>query len=185
MLMKQAEPGSKKRGKSVLEPSFQGARRFEELSVYVDGAARGNPGPAGIGVLIKTRDGKRVAAFGEALGEATNNFAEYTSLVHALRVLSVFEVDILHIYTDSELMTLQVKGEYRVKEKALRSLNAQVMSMLNRFREWDINHVPRERNSEADRLANRAIDESSTAHVKAAAKEPPPPEGQSSLFEED
>ena len=108
--------------RSVVEPEFQGARRFEELHVYVDGAARGNPGPAAIGVVILTRQGKKVAAFGEAIGETTNNYAEYTALVHALRLLSVFEVDRLRIYADSELMARQVRGEYRVKESSLRSL---------------------------------------------------------------
>ena len=134
----------RKNRESVLEPAFQGAKRFEELYVYVDGAARGNPGPAAIGVVVLTREGKRVAAFGEAIGQTTNNYAEYTALVHALRLLSVFEVDRLRLYTDSELMAKQVKGEYRVKEKTLHSLNAQVMSMLRRYRDWEIAHVPRE-----------------------------------------
>lgn len=165
-----------------METDFQGARRFEELYVYVDGAARGNPGPAAIGVLVLTRHGKRVAAFGEAIGETTNNYAEYTALIHALRLLSVFEVDRLRLFTDSELMAMQVKGEYRVKEKTLRSPYAQVMSMLRRYKDWDIAHIPREKNAEADTLANRALNEQALPADRAARKEPPPPEGQSSLF---
>lgn len=172
----------RKSKKSVLEPTFQGARRFEELYVYVDGAARGNPGPAAIGVVVFTREGKRVAAFGEAIGQTTNNYAEYTALVHALRLLSVFEVDRLRLYTDSELMAKQVKGEYRVKEKTLHSLNAQVMSMLLRYRDWDIAHVPREKNAEADVLANRALSEGVPVQGKPSRKPPPPPQGQSELF---
>ncbi len=167
-----------------MEPTFQGAQRFEELYVYVDGAARGNPGPAAIGVLLLTRHGKRVAAFGEAIGEATNNYAEYTALIHALRLISVFEVDRLRIYTDSELMAMQVKGEYRVKEKTLHSPHAQVMSMLRRYKDWEIAHIPREKNAEADTLANRALNEAAIPAGKPARKEPPPPEGQSSLFSE-
>lgn len=177
------EPRKSKR--SVVEPTFQGARRFEELHVYVDGAARGNPGPAAIGVLVLTRQGKRVAAFGEAIGETTNNYAEYTALVHALRLLSVFEVDRLRIYTDSELMARQVKGEYRVKEKTLHSPHTQVMSMLRRYKDWDIAHIPREENEEADRLANRALNEGAPLRGKPARKEPPPPAGQSALFSND
>jgi len=173
---------TRKSRRSVLEPSFQGARRFEELYVYVDGAARGNPGPAAIGVLVLTREGKRVAAFGEAIGETTNNYAEYTALVHALRLLSVFEVDRLRIYTDSELMAMQVKGEYRVKEKTLQSPYAQVMSMLRRYKDWDIAHIPREKNAEADALANRSLNEQVLPANRQTRKEPPPPEGQSSLF---
>jgi ribonuclease HI len=172
----------RKSRRSVLEPAFQGARRFEELYVYVDGAARGNPGPAAIGVLVLTREGKRVAAFGEAIGETTNNYAEYTALIHALRLLSVFEVDRLRIYSDSELMAMQVKGEYRVKEKTLQSLYAQVMSMLRRYKDWDIAHIPREKNAEADALANRSLNEQVIPAGKSTRKEPPPPEGQSALF---
>lgn len=149
----------RKSRKSVVEPAFQGARRFEELHVFIDGAARGNPGPAAIGVVVLTRQGRRVAAFGEVIGEATNNFAEYTALVHALRLLSVYEVDRLHIYADSELVVRQIRGLYRVKERSLRSLHFQVMSMLGRYRDWSIQHIPREENREADRLANQALDE--------------------------
>jgi len=175
---------SRKSKRSIVEPAFQGARRFEELHVYVDGAARGNPGPAAIGVLVLTRQGKKVAAFGEAIGEATNNYAEYAALVHALRLLSVFEVDRLRIYTDSELMARQVKGEYRVKEKTLHSPYTQVMSMLRRYKDWDIAHIPREENAEADGLANRALNEG-VPPGRPARKEPPPPEGQSALFADD
>ena len=174
------EPRKSKR--SIVEPTFQGAKRFEELHVYVDGAARGNPGPAAIGVVVLTRHDRRIAAFGETIGETTNNYAEYTALVHALRLLSVFEVDRLRLYTDSELMAQQVKGEYRVKEKTLRSLYAQVMSMLRRYRDWEITHVPRERNAEADRLANRALNEGGPSPGTGPRREPPPPEGQESLF---
>jgi ribonuclease HI len=172
----------RKRRKSVVEPAFQGARRFEELHVYVDGAARGNPGPAAVGVLVLTRQGKRVAAFGEAIGETTNNYAEYTALVHALRLLSVFEVDRLRVYTDSELMAKQVKGEYRVKEKTLQSPYTQVLSMLRRYKDWDISHIPREENAEADRLANHALNEGPPPQGRPPRRQPPPPEGQSSLF---
>lgn len=168
-----------------MEPFFQGARRFEELHVWVDGAARGNPGPAAIGVVIMTRQGRSVASFGEAIGVTTNNYAEYTALVHALRLLSVFEVERLRVYTDSELMARQVKGEYRVKEKTLQSLHAQVMSMLRRFRDWDVSHVPREENAEADLLANRALNEGAPVQGGPARRQPPPPEGQSVLFSEE
>ena len=176
--------GARKKKRSILEPPFQGAQRFDELNVYVDGAARGNPGPAAIGVIVKTREGRRVASFGEAIGETTNNFAEYMALIHALRLLSIFEVDRLCIYTDSQLMACQVRGEYQVKEKTLRSLHAQVMSMLRRYREYKIMDIARENNAEADALANRALNEaeplrSSKPSIKKAT---PPPEGQSELF---
>ncbi|WP_287153037.1 ribonuclease HI family protein [Candidatus Solincola tengchongensis] len=169
----------RKSRKSVVEPAFQGARRFEELHVFIDGAARGNPGPAAIGVVVLTRQGRRVAAFGEAIGEATNNFAEYTALVHALRLLSVYEVDRLRIYADSELVVRQIQGLYRVKERSLRSLHSQVMSMLGRYRDWSIQHIPREENREADRLANQALDgaadisSASVGHDLGLEEQPP------------
>ncbi len=172
----------RKNKRSVVEPAFQGARRFDELHVYVDGAARGNPGPAAIGVVVLTRQGKRVAAFGETIGETTNNYAEYTALVHALRMLSVFEVDRLRVYTDSELMAKQVKGEYRVREKTLFSPNAQVLSMLRRYREWDIAYIPREENAEADGLANQALDDSALTRRRSQRKKAEPEEGQPALF---
>ncbi len=165
----------------MVEPAFQGARRFDELHVYIDGAARGNPGPAAIGVVVLTRQGRRVASFGEAIGEATNNFAEYTALVHALRLLSAYEVDRLRIYADSELVVRQIQGTYRVKERSLRSLHSQVRSMLERYRDWSIQHVPREENREADRLANRALDEQGGVTSHGARRERVPEE-QPSLF---
>ena len=168
--------------KSVVEPAFQGARRFEELHVFVDGAARGNPGPAAIGVVVLTRQGRKVASFGEAIGEATNNFAEYTALVHALRLLSAYEVDRLRIYTDSELVAQQVQGGYRVREKTLQSLHAQVMNMLTRYRDWSIEHIPRGRNAEADRLANHALNQAASAEAAGTRGAARPIPGQETLF---
>jgi ribonuclease HI len=179
---------TRRKKKSVMEPPYQGALHFDELNVYVDGASRGNPGPAAIGVVILTRQGKKVASFGEAIGETTNNFAEYMALIHALRLLSIFEVDHLRIYTDSELMASQVNGDYRVKEKTLKSLYAQVVSMLRRYREYQVLHIPREENAEADLLANRALNEEGRLGMgakKPSRKEPAPLQGQSRLFEGD
>jgi ribonuclease HI len=170
-----------------LEPPFQGARYFDELHVHVDGAARGNPGPAAIGVVVETRQGKKVAAFGEVIGEATNNFAEYTALIHALRLLSIFEVDRLLLYTDSQLMACQVNGEYKVKEKTLRSLYTQVMSMLGRYRQYEVLYVSRKENAEADALANKALNEAGAAGIYAEGgkRVSEAPEGQGELFDTD
>jgi ribonuclease HI len=142
----------------VINPSFKGASRFDCLTVYTDGAARGNPGHASIGVVIKDESGREVASFGEYIGTATNNLAEYTALVHALRLLSAFEVGRLRLRVDSDLLARQLRGEYRVKEPHLRVLHAQVSSMLKRYADWSVEHVPREENREADAQANRALD---------------------------
>ena len=175
-------PAARKSKRSVVEPFFQGAKRFEELHVHVDGAARGNPGPAAIGAVIETRHGRKVASFGEAIGETTNNYAEYTALVHALRLLSVFEVDRLRISTDRELMARPIKGEYTVQDRNQRSLYAQVMSMMGRYRDWDVLHVPREENEQADALANLALDEEALPGARAARRVATQASGQESLF---
>ncbi len=159
------------RQNSVVDPAFQGSKFFDELFVYTDGAARGNPGPGAIGVVIYTRHGKRVAAFGQRIGVCTNNYAEYTAMIHALRALSVFNVGRVHVRSDSELVVRQLQGVYKVRDKNLRPLYTQVVSMLNRYREYDVHHVERELNKEADRLANEALD--SQAEMVTWAEETP------------
>ena len=169
----------------MVDPEFQGSKIFGELHVHTDGAARGNPGPAAIGVVITTSDGKEVASFGQYIGEATNNFAEYTALVHALRLLSAFKLDCLRLFSDSDLVVQQLKGNYRVKEPHLKSLYSQVISMLGHYREWRIDHVPRERNQEADGLANQALDDYERGARRVRPPQPPqtPRKPQTSLFE--
>ncbi len=153
-----------KRSNSVVTPEFQGRKIFDELHLYTDGAARGNPGPAGIGSVITTPQGKVVATISDSIGEATNNYAEYTALIHSLRLVSAFNVDKIRIHSDSELLVQQLKGNYRVKEPSLRSLHQQALSMLRRYRDWRIVFIPRSSNREADRLANAAIDDYLSSH---------------------
>jgi ribonuclease HI len=169
----------------VVGPDFQGPWDFEELHVHTDGAARGNPGPAAIGVVIGTPDGRGVARFGLYIGETTNNYAEYTALVHALRLLSSFNLARLRVFSDSDLMVQQLKGNYRVKEPHLKSLYAQVTSMLGRYRDWHVDHVPREENREADELANQALDDYERGARRVRPPQPPqsPRKPQTSLFE--
>lgn len=143
-------------GTTVIREPFRCPRSFKEVHVYVDGAARGNPGPAGIGVLIRTPEGDTVAEFGLAIDVATNNYAEYTALVHALRLLSALEAECVVVFTDSELVARQLSGEYRVREQSLKSLYAQVMNMLSLYPRWRVEHIGREKNREADRLASEA-----------------------------
>lgn len=143
---------------TVLRDPFRCPVLFGELHVHVDGAAKGNPGPAGIGVVVRTEQGETVAEFGMPIGEATNNYAEYTALVHALRLLSALRVERVVVYTDSELVSRQISGEYRVREQSLKSLHAQVMHMLSLYKAWRVEHVRREENREADRLASKAAE---------------------------
>lgn len=129
--------------------------------LYTDGAARGNPGPAAIGIVLTTAEGKEIEAFGEMIGEATNNEAEYRALLRGLERASFHHFDALVIKTDSELVAYQLNGRYRVRAENLKRLVAAVRGALKRFSHVTIDPIPRERNRRADWLANRALDNSS------------------------
>lgn len=126
---------------------------------YTDGAARGNPGPAGIGVFITNADGEILAEAYEYLGETTNNVAEYKALLLALEKLQEMNAADIVIRSDSELMVKQLSGEYRVKNQGLKPLFLMAKERLTEFAQVTVEHVRREYNKEADRLANQAIDE--------------------------
>ncbi|MBI5286581.1 MAG: ribonuclease HI family protein [Deltaproteobacteria bacterium] len=130
------------------------------FSLYVDGASRGNPGEAGAGVVILDEDGNMVKRLKYYLGVTTNNQAEYKALLLALKEVcsKQYAVGRLKIYSDSELLVRQIKGEYRVKDKGLKPLYQEVMGLLRGLKGYDIIHISREENSVADRLANQAID---------------------------
>lgn len=127
-------------------------------TAYIDGGARGNPGPAGAGVYIQDSAGRVVFAGGFFLGSRTNNQAEYSGLIRALDLLECAQADDIAIFSDSELMVRQVNGEYRVKSPGLKPLYAEAMDRLGRFGTWRMRHVPRENNTQADAMANRAMD---------------------------
>ncbi|MBI2346426.1 MAG: ribonuclease HI family protein [Deltaproteobacteria bacterium] len=128
------------------------------LIIYTDGAARGNPGPAGLGVAVCDPDGKVVAELSTYLGELTNNQAEYRALIAGLEKALAMGATILNIRADSELMVRQLNGEYKVKNEGIRPLFEQAKGLLSRLQRYTINHVPRELNKHADKLANQAID---------------------------
>lgn len=130
----------------------------ERLVVHVDGGARGNPGPAAIAAVLSDPDGSIVGERAETIGNATNNVAEYRALllgIEAARALGPQELDIVG---DSELIARQVRGEYKVKDQALRELHGRVVAALEDFDRWTIRNVPREENAHADRLVNAALD---------------------------
>ena len=129
------------------------------LTVSCDGAARGNPGPAGIGVQITDADGRILAEIAEGLGETTNNVAEYTAAVEGLRKAIDLGATRVHLRSDSQLLINQLTGVYRVKTAHLIPLHAQVRELARRFPSGvTYEHVPRERNVEPDRLANLGVD---------------------------
>jgi ribonuclease HI len=129
-----------------------------KLFVNVDGGARGNPGPAAIGAVVKDAAGEVLEQRGERIGTATNNVAEYRALLLGIERAAQLGARELELIGDSELIVRQVKGEYKVKDATMRELHAEVKRALRPFERWSIRHVRREHNAEADRLVNQALD---------------------------
>jgi ribonuclease HI len=129
------------------------------LRLYTDGAARGNPGPAGLGVVIEDDQGMRLRGLCRYLGKATNNQAEYYALIEGLQAVRDWNPDRLEIYLDSQLVVEQVNGRYRVKNQDLKPLYQRARELIDSLPEVVIRHVERAKNKGADALANRAIDE--------------------------
>jgi ribonuclease HI len=129
------------------------------LIVHCDGAARGNPGPAGIGVLISDRTGRTVAELGEGIGPATNNVAEYRAAIAGLRLAAERGARSVLLRSDSRLLVEQLEGRFRVKNPTLQRLHEEARALIKGFEKVSIEHVPRAQNVEADRLANRGIDD--------------------------
>ena len=131
----------------------------ETLHLHVDGACRGNPGEAGFGVYAATPEGEEVASLYGYIGQATNNIAEYRALIHALSFARERGVRAVRVFSDSELVVRQMKGQYRVKHPDLIPLHGEAVTLLKGFESVSLSHVRREANRDADRLANRALDE--------------------------
>ncbi|MFA5197497.1 MAG: ribonuclease HI family protein [Patescibacteria group bacterium] len=131
---------------------------MEKLIINTDGGARGNPGPAGIGVVFSSPENEVLSTYKEYIGETTNNTAEYRALILALEKAQDFEADEFECRLDSELVVKQLKGEYRVKDQNLKELYSKVQE-LTFFKPIKFIHVRREKNKLADRLVNKAIDE--------------------------
>jgi ribonuclease HI len=131
---------------------------LKTLRLFTDGASRGNPGPAALGVVIEDDRGMRLRTFHRYLGTATNNIAEYQALIDGLKAVADWKPDRLEVFLDSKLVVEQVNGNYRVKNPELQKLISQVMALKAQFPEVSIKHVDRERNRGADTLANMALD---------------------------
>ena len=149
------EPGQPTGGREA----FSAPSGVTRMRVYSDGAARGNPGPAGAGAVLVEPNGQVVDRIGKYLGIQTNNFAEYMGLLLGLRRVKELGVQEVEVYADSELMIRQLAGRYQVKSASLRPLYEEALELLNGFSRVKLVHVPREMNSAADEMSNRAIDE--------------------------
>jgi ribonuclease HI len=128
------------------------------LVAHSDGGARGNPGPAGYGVVLKDESGRKIAALSEYLGHQTNNFAEYQGLIAALEYAVQHGPKALKVMSDSELLVRQIKGIYKVKNAVLQDLHGRAKELIAQLDWFSIGHALREHNQEADRLANDAMD---------------------------
>ena len=129
-----------------------------KAKLSTDGGARGNPGPAAFAYVLEAEDGTVLAAHGEAIGVATNNVAEYSALVAGLQKALDLGVDEVDVVSDSELLVRQMKGEYRIKNAALRELSLEAARLARRLRNVTYRAVRREHNELADRLVNEALD---------------------------
>ena len=143
------------------QPSLFGHSEGTTASANIDGGSRGNPGPAGYGVRVEREDGS-IVELKEALPLATNNVAEYSGLLAALRWAVAHGITTLHVRSDSLLLVNQMKGQYRVKNPGLQPLYQDARSLVHQIGRVTFEHVRREFNKDADRLANEAMDEAAS-----------------------
>lgn len=130
-----------------------------QVVAHIDGASRGNPGPAAYGVVLESEDGAPLATLSKTLGHTTNNVAEYHALLATLDYAVEHQVRRLKVHTDSELLARQIQGVYKVRSPDLKPLHERARIAITRLESFSIQHVRREQNSEADRLANLALDD--------------------------
>jgi ribonuclease HI len=147
---------------------------FGYLVAHIDGGARGNPGPAGYGAVIEDEMGRPVVELSDYLGKQTNNFAEYSALLAALSYATKHGFKALKVFSDSELMVKQITGQYKVSNPALKDLHGKATKLIEDLEAFEINHVPREQNREADWLANRAMDLGMKGGSQGTAQGPVP-----------
>jgi ribonuclease HI len=129
-----------------------------DFTIFVDGASRGNPGEASYGFAVLDKNGKVIHKESDYIGRATNNVAEYTALLSALEFVLKKGISSVRVCSDSLLLVKQILGEYKVKSEHLGLLNQQIRELLKKFEWFEIQHVPREKNRLADKLANEALD---------------------------
>lgn len=139
------------------------------VQIFTDGGSRGNPGPGGAAYILKDASGNIIGGKGAFMGNTTNNVAEYTGLVGGLKAAVEMGCKKIDAFSDSELMVKQINGIYRVKSPNLKELYAKCMGLLDKFESWKITHVRREKNTDADELANKAMDAKGPVAAKVSA----------------
>jgi len=156
-------------GTKDLFPPQRGTLPEAYLIAHIDGGARGNPGPAGYGVVITDQAGHKIATLSEYLGQQTNNYAEYNGLLAALHYALAHGYKALRVISDSELLVRQIKGVYKVKSPSLQELYDRAKELIGKLDWFSIEHVLRGKNREADGLANAAMDKSMGRRMPSAA----------------
>lgn len=131
--------------------------KSKKLYIYADGGSRGNPGPSGIGVVIFDSSRKKIKESFKFIGETTNNIAEYSALVSGLEEAVALKATDIVIYLDSELLTKQLNGEYKVRDANMKILFNESLGLLKKFDSFEVKHIARAKNKEADKLVNKAI----------------------------
>ncbi|MBU2542803.1 ribonuclease HI family protein [Patescibacteria group bacterium] len=131
---------------------------MKKLIIFTDGGARGNPGPAATGIIVKDENGKTIASFGEYLGKQTNNYAEYMALISGLKKAKELKADEVECLLDSKLVCEQLKCNWKVKEPTLQKLFVVAYNLSAEFKKVTYKHIPRERNKEADAEVNKVLD---------------------------
>lgn len=136
--------------------------------IYIDGAARGNPGDAGIGIIVNDAQGEKIRELYKYIGHTSNNVAEYTALVYALQEALILGLKDIVIHSDSELLVKQLNGEYRVKNLNLKTYYEQFLHLKAGFDKLEIKQISREENRQTDKLANQAVDARVDTSLKSA-----------------
>ena len=168
MPFRAARPQSELFGSSPKKPT-------DLITAYTDGGARGNPGPSGYGVVIQDGSGHKIAALSKYLGKQTNNYAEYSGLLAALEYAVEHSHRALKVISDSELMVKQIKGQYKVSNLQLKELHTHAKDLISKLDWFQIQHVLRGHNAEADRLANQAMDQGSGSGSRSGFSSPAVP----------
>jgi formyltetrahydrofolate-dependent phosphoribosylglycinamide formyltransferase len=142
--------------------------QIEQIIIYTDGGSRGNPGPAAAGFILTDHTGTQLQAKASFLGLTTNNVAEYTAICKALEAAKQIGAKQLTVFSDSELLVKQINGEYKVKSEQIRPLFRQAVNLLGKFENWKVQHITREKNEEADKLVNQALNLEQDVEAKLA-----------------
>jgi probable phosphoglycerate mutase len=160
-------PKKRVASRDLFGPAGEPSSSADSIVAHIDGGSRGNPGPAGYGVAINDSAGRRIAELSDYLGVQTNNFAEYSALLAALEYAVKHGHKTLKVVSDSELLVRQMRGQYRVRNETLQQMAHEARQLIGKLESFEIRHVLREQNREADGLANQAMDSGSGRKVQA------------------